>query len=286
MGAWSGTTCSDATLVYTWDQANALTGTTTFAGHSDWRLPNLTELSTIFDRSVSNPAINLVAFPNAAGTSDFWSASASAGDSSYAWGIYFGFGSASSSNKSYAFQVRLVRAGQSFDPLVTTTTSTTATTTSTALRTTTTVAPTTTTSTVATTTTTTQVACVGWSVLDSTTPGIPGDTLTLTAGWNLLGNGWNQTLPVASVFGDVARVTTVWKWDVAKIGWQFYSPTMTTQELQNYATGKGYGVLSAVGAGEGFWVNVKRAFTVTLPNGPTVIGVDFQSGSAKALDGT
>ena len=158
---------------------------------------------------------------------------------------------------------------------------TTTTTSGTALRTTTTAAPTTT-STVATTTSTTQVARVGWSVLDSTTPGTPGDTLTLTAGWNLLGNGWNQSLPVASVFGDAARVTTVWKWDVAKSGWQFYSPTMTTQELQTYAAGKSFGVLSAVGAGEGFWVNIKQPFTVTLPNGTVVRGVDFQSGGARA----
>ena len=102
-------------------------------------------------------------------------------------------------------------------------------------------------------------------------------------GWNLLGNGWNVSLPVASFFGDVASVTTVWKWDAPKNGWQFFTPSMTAQELQNYTAGKGYGVLSTVGAGEGFWVNVKQPLTVTLPIGTAVRGVDFQSGGTRAL---
>ena len=88
---------------------------------------------------------------------------------------------------------------------------------------------------------------------------------------------------MASVFGDTTRVTTVWKWDVTTTGWQFYAPTMTAQNLQTYAAGKGYGVLSAVGAGEGFWVNVKQPFTITLPNGAAVRGLDFQSGGTRAL---
>ena len=77
----------------------------------------------------------------------------------------------------------------------------------------------------------------------------------LDAGWNLLGNGWSQALPVAAIFGNVACVTTVWKWDAPKNGWQFYSPSMTAQDLQVYATSKGHGVLSEIGAGEGFWVD-------------------------------
>ena len=133
---WDGKTCTGTGKGYTFDQANALTGTTTFVGHSDWRLPNLTELQTIVE-SASYPAINSAAFPNTS-PSNFWSASAYAGSSSDAWFVDFYDGSADDDYLRYAFQVRLVRAGQSFDPLVTTTTSTTVTTTSTALRTTTT----------------------------------------------------------------------------------------------------------------------------------------------------
>ena len=61
------------------------------------------------------------------------------------------------------------------------------------------------------------------------------------------------------------------------------TPTMSAPDLQNYAANNGFGVLGTVGAGEGFWVNVKKPFTVGLPNGETVLGVDFQSGGTKAL---
>ena len=119
--------------------------------------------------------------------------------------------------------------------------------------------------------------------VNGVTPSTQGESLTLAASWNLLGNGRNQPLPVASVFGDATRVTTVWKWDVANSGWQFYAPFMKAQELQNYAASMGYGVLSEISAGEGFWVNVKKPFTVTLPNGRAVLAADFQSGGTKAL---
>ena len=170
-----------------------------------------------------------------------------------------------------------------------TTTTVAPTTTTTVLVTTTTVAPTTTTTAAATTTTvalattTTEAATTTTATTTTTTQLAVGQTLSLPMGWNLLGNGWNVSLPVASFLGDVTSVATVWKWDVAKNGWQFYTPTMTAQELQNYAAGKGYGVLSTVGAGEGFWVNVKQPLTVTLPYGTAVRGMDFQPGGAKAL---
>ena len=232
---WDGTTCTGTASTYTFDQANALTGTTTFAGHSDWRLPSIDELKTLIDQSIDHPTIDQQAFP--ATPSVHFETSTSVDEwGGCAWVVDFSNGLVSGPpstsagergdynyylSKSTPNAVRMVRGGQA--------------------------------------------------------------SLALTKDWNLLGNGWNQSLPVASVFGDATRVTTVWKWDVAKAGWQFYSPTMTTQDLQTYAAGKGFGVLSAVGAGEGFWVNVKQPFTVILPNGAVVRGVDFQSGGARAL---
>ena len=262
---WSGTTCTGTAGDYTFDQANALTGTVNFADHSDWRLPNILELQTLVDKSVDNPMIDSVAFPRTP-SSFFWSASTDAGSLSDAWNVDFFDGQASNDDKGNAYQVRLVRAGQSIDPAVTTSTTTT-----------------TTTSTVATTTSTTHIQTTGWSLYDSNTPGTPGDTLTLDTGWNLLGNGWSQALPVAAIFGNAARVTTVWKWDAPKNGWQFYSPSMNAQDLQNYATSKGYGVLGEISAGEGFWVNVKQPFTVVLPTTTPVTSTDFQAGNTHAL---
>ena len=65
---WDGatSTCTGTAGTYTWDQAVALTNTVPFAGHSDWRLPNIRELQTIVDYTVKFPAvpIDAVAFPN------------------------------------------------------------------------------------------------------------------------------------------------------------------------------------------------------------------------------
>jgi hypothetical protein len=108
-------------------------------------------------------------------------------------------------------------------------------------------------------------------------------TFDVLAGWNLLGNGQDQPLPVASVFGDKLLVTSVWKWDVVASGWQFYTPSMDAVALQNYARGKGYGVLEIINAGEGFWVNVAKSFSVGQANGSAINAAAFQPGQPYAL---
>ena len=80
-------------------------------GHSDWRLPRYPELLSIVDYGRVNPAIDPTWFPNTP-ASDFWSASAYAGNSYYAWYVHFSLGFAGSYVKYDGFQVRLVRAGQ------------------------------------------------------------------------------------------------------------------------------------------------------------------------------
>ena len=47
--------------------------------------------------------------------------------------------------------------------------------------------------------------------------------------------------------------------------------------LQDYATSKGYEVLTTVAGGEGFWVNAKQAFDITLPAGNTIAASYFQT---------
>ena len=87
--------------------------------------------------------------------------------------------------------------------------------------------------------------------------------IQLVQGWNLLGNNVNQIYSVATLFGDPKIVITVWKWDTAMLSWQFYSPSMTTADLQTYAASKGYGVLSQIKPDEGYWVNANAAASIT-----------------------
>ena len=92
-------------------------------------------------------------------------------------------------------------------------------------------------------------------------------SLAVPAGWNLLGNSLNQSFSVATLYGDPNLITTVWKWDTGSSRWQFHTPQMDAATLQTYAAGKGYGVLSTINAGEGYWVNAKAQPTLGTQSG-------------------
>ncbi len=84
-------------------------------GQSDWRLPNLKELTSIVDDTKTNPSINTAIFEHTA-SSYYWSSTTYVGNSDYAWSVYFSYGYQYYRNKSNSNYVRCVRAGQ-FDPL-------------------------------------------------------------------------------------------------------------------------------------------------------------------------
>jgi hypothetical protein len=108
---------------------------------------------------------------------------------------------------------------------------------------------------------------------------LPSTTnVTVSTGWNLLGHGSTAALAFSDVnlFGDTAKVASVWKWRNSSGKWAFYSPALTTQELSDYATSKGYEVLTSIAGGEGFWVNAKTSHTVSLPVGTAVTDASFQ----------
>lgn len=115
---WTGSTCSGTATAHTFDQAKALTST--FANHSDWRLPSPWELGTIVDYNIPypGPTINSTIFPNTPHYV-FWSDLPIVPDSAGAWGVYFGYGDSGANGKAYALHVRLVRSGQFLDPLTT-----------------------------------------------------------------------------------------------------------------------------------------------------------------------
>ena len=105
-------------------------------------------------------------------------------------------------------------------------------------------------------------------------------SVALGAGWNLLGHGSTSALTYsdASLFGDASKVSSVWKWRTTSGKWAFYAPSMTALELSNHATSQGYEVLTSIDGGDGFWVNARTAFSVSLPNTPAVSLATVQAG--------
>ena len=142
-------TVHDKDNLYTWADAFTAHVATlngmSFAGHSDWRLPNVRELQSIVNYQNVNPAVssasafNTNCAPGCPATTcsctasgDYWSSTSSVSDPWNAWYVRFSYGRVDafgrSDGKSGAAYVRAVRDATAS----TTTTSTTSTTTSTA----------------------------------------------------------------------------------------------------------------------------------------------------------
>jgi hypothetical protein len=107
---FNGSTCTGAASTFTHEaalqRAAAQAGSTGIA----WRLPNVKELSSITDKSYSNPSIDLTAFL-ATPVGSFWSASPYVGNASISWLVVFDYGG-TFGNARDGYYVRLVRAGQ------------------------------------------------------------------------------------------------------------------------------------------------------------------------------
>ncbi|XOF32559.1 MAG: DUF1566 domain-containing protein [Candidatus Electrothrix sp. YB6] len=111
-----GDNCKDGTpSLLTWQQALKQPGTVNtgggFAGHTDWRLPEIKELRSLIEGQCFGPAINLNRFPNTP-SSNVWSGSSSAHLSGYAWSVGFAYGHFDIFTRTSRFAVRLVRGGQ------------------------------------------------------------------------------------------------------------------------------------------------------------------------------
>ena len=78
-------------------------------GRTIWRMPTRKELTSILDRSRTNPALDTNYFPNTpTPASGFWSGSADATFAFFAWSVDFSTGRAESVGKGSPNQVRLV----------------------------------------------------------------------------------------------------------------------------------------------------------------------------------
>jgi hypothetical protein len=79
------------------------------AGHTDWRLPSVTELLSIVDTSTSNPSIDRMFLPQTLSDYYFWSSTPYAGPSGSAWGVYFNNGYSDYNFVTIVYSVRCVR---------------------------------------------------------------------------------------------------------------------------------------------------------------------------------
>ena len=103
--SWSAglNTCTGTAATYTHEAALSFAKIQT-----GWRLPNVRELSSITDKSLINPAIDVTAFP-VTPANLFWTASPYAGIAAYAWYVSFLDGYIYSISRNSSHHVRLVR---------------------------------------------------------------------------------------------------------------------------------------------------------------------------------
>ena len=117
----------DKDNLYTWDNAFAvhvatLNGGAGFAGHKDWRVPNVKELQSIVNYQNESPAVSpafntgcapgcTVLTCSCTVSSYYWSSSTYAYYPGYAWNVGFDYGFVSYFYKSISYYVRAVRAG-------------------------------------------------------------------------------------------------------------------------------------------------------------------------------
>ncbi len=122
---WELKTNANKDDTYTWQDAQDVfipgLNYANFGGFSDWRLPSVTELSSLVNSDIPSPGptIDLALFPNT-GSSWYWSATTI--HTIYAWRVNFDYGFVGYDNKYNTNYVRAVRLGQwelrSFDNLV------------------------------------------------------------------------------------------------------------------------------------------------------------------------
>jgi len=93
-----------------WTSAIAWADGLTFAGHSDWRLPNVKELQSIADYGRSVPAIDPVFTKTQSGY--YWSSTTRADYTGSAWLVNFNYGYVATGGKTSTYYVRAVRGGQ------------------------------------------------------------------------------------------------------------------------------------------------------------------------------
>jgi len=117
----------DVNAGYAWANAFAVhiagLNAANFAGHDDWRLPNVRELQSIANYENFNPSVssefNTACMPGATTVltgscttaAQYWASSTSARAPTFAWAVIFSDGLVGEFSKAFVFRVRAVRGG-------------------------------------------------------------------------------------------------------------------------------------------------------------------------------
>ena len=130
--------------------------------------------------------------------------------------------------------------------------------------------------------------CSGQSTpAQTSTPAQP--SVTLGAGWNLVGNGGSTVMSVPSLFGDASKIYSLWKWvksgtapNITYPNWAFYTPGQSDSGAV-YAASMGYDTFNSIASGEGFWVNAKEPMSVPMTAPAWILSSVFAPNQNKAL---
>jgi formylglycine-generating enzyme required for sulfatase activity len=99
-----------STSTMTWEQALTYCESSVKGGHDDWRLPNIKEIQSLNDESLSNPSADRSFFPGFA-SGKFWSSTTQYTSPTRAWYVDFQYGIATYDLKTTALNVLCVRGG-------------------------------------------------------------------------------------------------------------------------------------------------------------------------------
>ena len=109
-GQINNATCSGAAATYTWLGAIGQCEGLTFAGASDWRLPNIKELMSIVDYGTHDSSKIGTCFTNTY-PYYYWSSTPVVPGTSSAWNVDFNYGYVYYYNRANHYYIRCVRAG-------------------------------------------------------------------------------------------------------------------------------------------------------------------------------
>jgi hypothetical protein len=108
----SGSSCTGAATWASWESALVAAEDLSFAGESDWRLPNINELRSLVERTCMGPSTNTALFPLTYDAYQFWSSTSSFSDSGRAWYIKMDKGEEGLSDKESGYlNIYVVRGG-------------------------------------------------------------------------------------------------------------------------------------------------------------------------------